>query len=282
VYSWFVIYLEDFASTHAGHRLFDVSPVSSRVILLRIIFTSIEASVFSGRRYIIAFCVSGVLAVFATNSTAQVDIGSGLRVDLPVRSMKDLRDQNLVRQRFDFSCGAAALATLMRYGFGEEVTEQQVLVELFGLLSEEEETVVRGEGFSLLHLQRVAQARGYNAQGFRLAPEQLAMLGGPVIVYIEPRGYRHFAVLRGVRGDRVYLADPSRGNIRMPAYTFLESWLQDDGTGIIFVVEPTAGLPDSQMPLTLVNEGLPQPELMTTRELLAVGSLSTRLPELSR
>ncbi len=196
--------------------------------------------------------------------------------------MKDLRDQNLVKQRFDFSCGAASLATLLRYGFGENVTERQVLEELFDLLSEEEKTVARSEGFSLLHLQRVAQARGYNAQGFRLAPEQLAMLGGPVIVFIEPRGYKHFAVLRGVRGDRVYLADPSRGNIRMPAYTFLDGWLQDDGKGIIFVVEPPTGLPDSEMPLTLAKKGLPQPEIMTAREMLAVGNLLVRLPELSR
>lgn len=235
-----------------------------------------------GRRSIIACYMVGVLALSATVSTAQIGIGSGLRVDEPGRSMKDLRDQNLVRQRFDFSCGAAALATIIRYGLGEEVTERQVLEELFDLLSEEEKTAVRETGFSLLHLQRVAQARGFNAQGFRLEPEQLAMLGGPVIVFIEPRGYQHFAVLRGMRGDRVYLADPSRGNIRMPVYKFLESWVQDDGQGIIFVVEPTTGLPESPMPLTLAAEGLPQPEIMTVREMLAVGSPSARLPELLR
>ena len=68
----------------------------------------------------------------------------------------------------------------------------------------------------------------------------------------------------------------------MPAYTFLEGWLQDDGRGIIFVVEPTTGLPDSDMPLTLVREGLPQPEIMTAREMLAVGNPLVSLPELSR
>jgi hypothetical protein len=223
-----------------------------------------------------------VLILTATASVAQINIGSGLRVDSSARSMKDLRDENLVRQRFDFSCGAAALATLIRYGLGEEITEREVLVELFELLSEEEKTTVRETGFSLLHLQRVAQAREFNAQGFRLEPDQLAMLAGPVIVFIEPRGYQHFAVLRGLRGDRVYLADPSRGNIRMPVYKFLESWVQDDGQGIIFVVEPTTGLPESPTPLTLAAEGLPQPEIMTVREMLAVGSPSTRLPELSR
>jgi predicted double-glycine peptidase len=230
---------------------------------------------------VIARCLTfGVLALIANDATTQVDIGNSLRVDLPARSLKDLRDENLVKQRFDFSCGAAALATLLRYGFGEDVTEPQILSELFGMLSEEELAVTRQTGFSLLNLQQVARARGYRAAGFRLEPDQIAMLGGPVVVYIEPRGYRHFAVLRGVRRDRVYLADPSRGNIRMPAYRFLESWLQEDGTGIIFVVEPETGLPSDAMPLALADAGLPLPEIMSMREMLAVGNVLLRRPEL--
>lgn len=66
----------------------------------------------------------------------------------------------------------------------------------------------------------------------------------------------------------------------MPAYNFLESWLQDDGHGIIFVVEPKTGLPGVPMPLTLTKNGLPQPEIMTARELLAVGNTLVRVPEL--
>ena len=57
-----------------------------------------------------------------------------------------------------------------------------------------------------------------------MAPKDLGKLNGPVIVFIEPRGYKNFAVMRGFRGDRVHLADPSRGNIRMPAYRFQDSW----------------------------------------------------------
>jgi len=193
--------------------------------------------------------------------------------------MKELRDQNVVTQRFDFSCGAAALATLIRYGLGQNITERQILIELFDALTEDEKEVRRRTGFSLLDLQRVAQARGFNAQGFRLTPDQLTMLAGPVIVFIQPHGYKHFAVLRGVHGDRIHLADPSRGNVRQPAYTFLDGWLQDDGKGIIFVVEPKTGLPQGTMPLALARAGLPQPEIMTVRELLAVGHHSMPLLE---
>jgi uncharacterized protein len=223
------------------------------------------------------------LVAFASTAIAQISVGSGLRIDQPARSIKELRDQNVVKQRFDFSCGAAALATLLHYGLGNSsVTEAQVMINLFDLPTEAEKADRRRTGFSLLDLQRVAQAQGYDAQGFRLEPEQLPMLGGPVIVFIEPRGYKHFAVLRGVRGNRVYLADPSRGNLRMPVYAFLDTWLQDDGKGIIFVVEPKSGLPGGAMPLTLAgtaaDRGLPYPEIMAARELLTIGNALVRPP----
>ncbi len=212
---------------------------------------------------------------------ANIGIGAGARIDVPLKSMKDLRDQNLVRQRFDYSCGAAALATLLRHGFGEKVTEREILSGLFDLLAEDEKKVSRKEGFSLLDLQQVAQSRGYKAQGFRLSAEDLPELRGPVIVFIEPHGYKHFAVLKGIRGDRVYLADPSRGNIRLPAYRFLDSWLDDNGKGVIFVVEPEQAPPGAKHRLGL-PEGPPRPEILTAREMLAVGNPFTRLPELGR
>jgi uncharacterized protein len=224
-------------------------------------------------------CVFGL--ALAAAPAAQIGIGSGVRVAPPAASMKDRRDENVVKQRFDFSCGAAALATLLHHGFGETVTEREILIQLFDLLSEEEKTVARSTGFSLLHLQRVAQARGYNAQGFRLEPGQLPKLNGPVLVFIEPRGYKHFAVLRGLRGDRVHLADPSRGNIRMPAYAFLQDWLQPDDKGIIFVVEPTTGLPPGRTALSL-QQGPSVPEMMSAREMLAIGNPLVRLADLWR
>lgn len=224
---------------------------------------------------LIVTCGAAVLA--ATPASAQIGIGAaGLRVDAPARSLKELRDGNVVKQRFDFSCGAAALATILRYGFGDTVTEANILDDLFNQLTDEQKKVTRSIGFSLLDLQRVAQGRGYAAQGFRLDAAQLSMLGAPVIVFIEPRGYRHFAVLRGIRGDRVYLADPSRGNIRMPVHTFLDTWIQDDGKGIVFAVEPQRGAADAQPPLALgasvAAGGPPRPEIIAAREMLTIGA----------
>jgi len=84
-------------------------------------------------------------------------------------------------------------------------------------------------------------------------------------------GLHPLAVLRGVKGGRVYLADPARGNIRMPLYAFVETWRQADGRGIIFVVEPNAGAPVAASPLALTATRPSQPEIMTVREKVAVG-----------
>lgn len=204
------------------------------------------------------------------SSVAVRGIGTGSRLDAPVKSMKALRDSYVVRQRYDYSCGAAALATLLRYGFGHPATELDILKQLFDLLTDEEKVISRKEGFSLLDLQRVALARRFKAEGFRIAPEDLGKISGPVLVYIEPRGYKHFAVLRGVKGGRVYLADPARGNVRMPLYAFVETWRQADGRGIIFVVEPNAGAPFAS-PLALTGTRPSRPEIMSVRQNVAVG-----------
>lgn len=188
-----------------------------------------------------------------------------------LKSMIDFRDENLVRQQYDYSCGAAALATLLQFGLGDSVTEREIIADLLTGLSDTATDVRQKEGFSLFDLQQVAEKRGYAAQGFQLEPQYIAQLNGPVIVFLETLGYKHFAVLKGVRGDRVYLADPSRGNIRMPAYRFLEAWMRG-GRGVVFVVEPKGGAKaDLARLLRVPQNGVIQPELMGVRELLAVG-----------
>src|SRR5690554_4716261 len=55
-------------------------------------------------------------------------IGAGpARALVPVASLAALKYANLVRQRFDYSCGAAALATLLTYGYGHTVGEMDII-----------------------------------------------------------------------------------------------------------------------------------------------------------
>jgi predicted double-glycine peptidase len=164
-------------------------------------------------------------------------------------TLKELRDYQVVKQRLDYSCGAAALATLLRYYYGEDTSEQDILERLNRLLSDltdEEWAHKRRIGFSLLDLKKVALEKGYRAAGFELPVDKLRLLAAPVLVYVHPFDYHHFAILRGIAGDRVYLADPSRGNLRMSLSRFT-----DEYGGVIFVLGKPGEEDITRYPLAL-------------------------------
>jgi predicted double-glycine peptidase len=177
-------------------------------------------------------------------------------------SLKELRDRYIVKQRFDYSCGAAALATLLTYYFGDETSEQDILKILLAELSNDERRRKEWRGFSLLDLKRMAQAKGYRAAGFKLTIEQLTQLAAPVLVFIEPLGYPHFAVLRGIDRGRVFLADPARGNLRMSIARFLDEW-----HGIVFVLGKAGEGEITTYPLALPRPEHVQPELLEASRL---------------
>jgi hypothetical protein len=163
----------------------------------------------------------------------------------PVRSLLEIRRENVVIQTWDLSCGAAALATLLRYEFGEDVTEKEVA---HGLMKRAEyvenpKLVQVREGFSLLDLKRYVQAHGYKGLGFGQLDFNDLLERAPVMVPIDALGYNHFAVFRGIKGNRVLLADPAWGNRTMTIDKFQRMWLDyGDPIGHVgFVVERADG-----------------------------------------
>lgn len=170
-------------------------------------------------------------------------------VILKRHTLKEIRDRYVVKQELDYSCGAAALATLMINYFGERTSERDIL-DLLNIrlknLTEEEISRKKRVGFSLLDLKYVAQKKGYQAAGFRLSLQQLTQIVSPVIVFVRPLGYHHFAVLRGISGDRVFLADPSRGNLSMSTAHF-----SDEYGGVVFVLGKAGEESIDRYPLAL-------------------------------
>ncbi len=193
------------------------------------------------------------------------------RIGGTARTWKDMRDAGVVRQGHDYSCGSAALATLLS-GADPDVTEREILLEVLEGLTDDQKRQTMEQGLSLLDLKTVANRRGFRAEGYRVEPDLLAKITRPVIVFIEPGGYRHFAVFKGMRGDRVFLADPARGNVRMPIYEFADIWLGDDGKGVLFVV----GSESAEL-LALEQDAPTQPERMAASQLLRTGPIDVRL-----
>ncbi|HZY63088.1 MAG TPA: C39 family peptidase [Edaphobacter sp.] len=156
----------------------------------------------------------------------------------PIRTLKQMRDEGVVRQRWDMSCGAAALSTILTYDFNDNTPESAIVV---WILHRVNPIRVRSRGgFSLLDLKHFAQARGYTAEGFSgMSLDELAAEKSSVIVPIHFKGFDHFVVVKGVVGDRVILADPGFGNVTMKAGRFMKIWKN----GIVFIVHP----PDPRM-----------------------------------
>ena len=141
-----------------------------------------------------------------------------------VKTWVGLRDEYAIKQRFDYSCGAASLATLLHYYYGDDIGETEILKDIIAHLDKEAVKNRTQIGFSMLDLKNFVERRGYRAIGVKLKATAVPKLRGPILVYLEIAEFKHFAMLRGVREDRVYLADPSRGNVRMSIYKFLDEW----------------------------------------------------------
>jgi len=200
------------------------------------------------------------------------------RVEQRVKSIVALRDAGVIKQRYDYSCGSAALATLLTYGLDDPVGEEALLQALLEPLSAGELAELQKKGLSLAHLQQLAQKRGHRAQGFRLHQSQITNVSRPVIVFIKPNGYQHFAVFKGVRGDRAHLADPSLGNVRMPLYRFLDMWADESGRGVIFAVERASGAWPERYALQLAASAEPPLELLSARRMFEIAAPLGSMP----
>jgi predicted double-glycine peptidase len=161
--------------------------------------------------------------------------------------------KNVVRQAYDYSCGSAALTTLLDYYLGRNFQERHVMEGLleFG----ETEKIVQRRGFSLLDMKRLVTALGHPAGGFKASMKDLIELEHPGIVPIEYAGFKHFVVLKDVVDGRVFVADPALGNLSFTVARFEEIWDRN----VIFVVfpgdrKPIDGLAIKDEDLRYVNE----------------------------
>ncbi|WP_439101230.1 C39 family peptidase [Congregibacter sp.] len=155
-----------------------------------------------------------------------------------------LRDAGVVRQKQDFSCGAAALATVLTHFYREPVSEAVLLEQLISGRRDSGKEELEGAALSFSDLAMLARSRDYSALGVAVAFEDLKRLALPVIVALNIEGRGHFSVLRRVDGDeRVFLADPSWGNRQLGKRAFLTSFAGQgsDSQGRILIIGPKGG-----------------------------------------
>jgi len=149
-----------------------------------------------------------------------------------VHSLQETRVAGVVIQKWDNSCGAAALATILTYHQNHPVSEEQVAR---GMLRQTDPLQVKHRGgFSLLDMKRFSLEAGFKATGWSGLDIQTLRPRLPAIVPIHVRGYNHFVVVKQLADSEVFIADPGWGNYQMRVDRFQKVW-----SGIAFTVGKT-------------------------------------------
>ena len=196
----------------------------------------------------------GLTGMSGISQAAQMPIAAmpgGNLVFKQVQSIRERRFADIVEQKTDFSCGAAALATVLRQAYWLDVNEDEIIK---GMLQNADQELVRVQGFSMLDMKRYVESIGMRARGYRIPAQSLESVNIPVVVLLDIRGYKHFVVLQRTQKDWVYIGDPVLGHKRYSHEDFIKGW-----NGIVFAVigpgyDKTNALLSPPAPLTAKNQ----------------------------
>jgi predicted double-glycine peptidase len=191
-----------------------------------------------------ALVLAGALVVAAPgDSAAQVRTHGegGGSFTVPVMSWRDIPFRSVVRQQYDYSCGSAAVATLLTYHYGAPVNEATVFRAMWEV---GDQARIQEVGFSMLDMKTYLDNAGFGADGLRVDLNRLADAGVPAIALIVRDGYRHFVVIKGISETEVLLGDPTLGLRSTPRAEFEAQW-----NGIALVVRR----PPAEAPAPLFN-----------------------------
>lgn len=185
-----------------------------------------------GKLLLTALAAVGITGCTGTLSDSAAVLSSPSLGDMviPAQTITERRFAGVIRQRFDFSCGSAALATLLRHHYGQPIDEAAAFK---GMWARGDQKQIRRLGFSLLDMKQYLEAQGLPANGFEVTLDQVAEGGTPGIALVNERGYKHFVVVKGIRGNEVLLGDPSTGLEVRSRAAFERSW-----NGVYFIIQP--------------------------------------------
>lgn len=198
-------------------------------------YPSFKASLKGG-----VLALSGFCLFCSSVANAEVRLGRetvGGDYSIGVMTWWDIPFRSVIRQRYDFSCGSAAVATLLTYHYGRPTAERTPFRAMWDLGDKE---TIKKVGFSMLDMRNYLQSIGYRAEGFKLKPDQLAQVKRPVIVLLDLDGFKHFVVVKGQTKDEVLVGDSVLGINKYSTKDFEKYW---NGVALAIVDGPIKKLP---------------------------------------
>lgn len=165
---------------------------------------------------------AAVLLAMASAHADVVQLALGnTSLSVRVSSLKERQFRHTIRQQYDFSCGSAALATLLTHHYRFPASEQDVFAAMYQAGDKQQ---IQRLGFSMADMKQYLVSKGFDAEGYSLSLDAFAELGVPAIALININGYNHFVVIKGVRADSVLVGDPALGVRAFTRAAFDSMW----------------------------------------------------------
>lgn len=159
---------------------------------------------------------------------------AGGTFNVQVKSFKELRYTDVIQQQYDFSCGSAALATLLSFHYDHPTSEEEVFTAMY---EAGDKDLIRTQGFSLLDLKNYLESKDYRTDGYQLSLDKLRRLSVPAIALINTAGYLHLVVIKAVSDHEVLIGDPALGVRKLNRNDFEAKW-----NGILLLIRNNAEL----------------------------------------
>lgn len=180
------------------------------------------------RRGMFCFPVTAILSFFLSLAAPSLANAGEVYLNAPggtfnlrITSMREIRYRTVVPQHYDYSCGAAAVATLLTYSYDRPTSEDEPFLKM---IQHGDRRKIQKLGFSMLDMKNYLESLGYKVSGFRLTLDKLKQIAVPGVALVEINGYKHFIVIRAVDDRNVLFADPALGMQIMSRERFEEIW----------------------------------------------------------
>ncbi|EAI4357450.1 C39 family peptidase [Campylobacter upsaliensis] len=167
-----------------------------------------------------------------------------LKAEFVVKSYQEIKNEKVIRQNYEESCGAASLATLINILDDSNLTELDLLKAMSG-------QQLYTDMVSFADLNDAVKKLGFQSKSYKIDRKILeSIMSVPILVKIEddPR-FPHFVVIINHKGNYLQIFDPSYGEYISSKREFYSIWDRYNKGGFALIINPKKQLKDYKLNL---------------------------------
>ncbi|EAH9379915.1 cysteine peptidase family C39 domain-containing protein [Campylobacter upsaliensis] len=167
-----------------------------------------------------------------------------LKAEFVVKSYQEIKNEKVIRQNYEESCGAASLATLINILDDSNLTELDLLKAMSG-------QQLYTDMVSFADLNDAVKKLGFQSKSYKIDRKILeSIISVPILVKIEddPR-FPHFVVIINHKGNYLQIFDPSYGEYISSKREFYSVWDRYNKGGFALIINPKKQLKDYKLNL---------------------------------